>query len=281
MSKLILEPTSALVMQWIKNALRDEIVQKFIQHLDLSPGEELFSRCNAVCDWYSEVIVNRKYFISEYIKNEIEKSADEILVINLAAGKSPLALQVLEKHSPKIDVVLEIDISGMGLKQEIYDKHFPEYSHQIKCITADITSQRILSSLNNLLHEYYSDHKCIVVLEGISYYLSKQNIANIVSSLKTKNGNNIFLFEYLLPNEKVSKEKGNIAYNIFNVVKDYTGINDITTFTLESAGEIFKKFEGELKSVTNLHEIEKQRTGENRYFNTSEESWIEFCVWEL
>ena len=281
MSKLKLEPTSALVMQWIKNALRDDIVQKFIQYLDLSSGEELYNKCNSICDWYSEVIVNRKYFISEYIKKEIENSDEEVVVINLAAGKSPLALQVLEKHSGKIDMVLEIDVAGMGAKKELYDKHFSEFSQKIKCITADITSQILLSSLNSLLHEYYKNHKCIIVLEGVSYYLSKSNIENIVSSLKSKNKNNLFVFEYLVPAEHISEGKKHIAQNVFEVIQQFAGLKNITSFTFENVTEIFSNAEAELKSASSLFEIEKLRLGRNEFFKTKEESWIEFCVWEL
>lgn len=281
MDKLKLEPTSALVMQWIKNAFKDDIVQKFIEHLDLSSGEELYNKCNSICDWYAEVIVNRKYFVSEYIKNEIENSEEEIVIINLAAGKSPLALQVLEKHSGKIDIVLEIDISGMGGKQELYDKYFPEFSRKIKCITADITSQRILSSLNNLLHEYYKNHKCIIVLEGISYYLTKNNIETIVSSLKSQNRNNVFVFEYLIPAELVREEKRHIAHNVFDAIKQFAGLKEITTFRFENVSEIFNKFEAELKTISNLFEIEKLRLGKNEFFKTKEDGWIEFCVWKL
>lgn len=281
MDKLKLEPTSALAMQWIKNALPDEIVQKFIDYLDLSSGEELFQLCNTVCDWYSEVIVNRKYFISEYIKTELSKSENENLLINLGAGKSPLALQILEQHSEKIDHVLEIDITGMEIKKELYDKHFPQYSKKIKCISADITSSIMLSSINKLLHEYYNDHQCIIVLEGISYYLSYEDIKNIVKSLRSKNRNNLIIFEYLLPSENVTKERRHIPENVFNTIKNYAGLKNITIFEAGKLNLLFSEFEGQILHSSNLHEIEKLRLGVNKYFKSADDGWIEFAVWNL
>lgn len=281
MDKLKLEPTSALAMHWMKNALQDIIVQKFIQHLDLSSGLELFNKCNSICDWYSEVIVNRKFFIAENVKKEIEESEGNNLIINLAAGKSPLALQLLEKYFDKIDMVLEIDISGMEIKKELYDKNFSEYSKKIKCINADITSPFILRSLNNLLHEYYKDHICIIVLEGISYYLTKSEIENIISSLISPDKNNFLFFEYLVPLSSIKKERQYIPQNIFDIIKDFTGLEYITSFNHENVEALFNKFEAELKINSNLYEVEKMRLGENNFFKSRDEGWIEFSVWKL
>ena len=66
MDKIKLEPAAALNMLWGKRAFEGEILDKFISHLDLSSGNELYEKCNSICEWYDEVILNRKYFIENY-----------------------------------------------------------------------------------------------------------------------------------------------------------------------------------------------------------------------
>ena len=281
MDKLKLEPTAALVMQWGKTAFANKTLQKFIHHLDLSSGKELYEKCSLVCDWYEEVILNRKYFISNFIHSEISKSKEEHLVINLAAGKSPLALEILEKNFDNVDLVLEVDVAGMDEKKELYDKLFPQYSEKIKCVTADITSQSILKLLNNLLHEYYNDHNCIIVLEGITYYLNMNDIENIVASFKSPQKNNLLIFEYMVPNEMVSEKRKEIPQKVFDIIKSYSGLNEISTYSFEKVSEMFGKNGAKLRVVNCLKEIEKARKGDNKYFHNTDDGWIECAVWQL
>ena len=62
MDRLRLEPTAALVMQWSLKLYKEEPVLRFINQLDLSSGKNLYDKCHSVCDWYDEVILNRKSF---------------------------------------------------------------------------------------------------------------------------------------------------------------------------------------------------------------------------
>ena len=281
MDKLTLEPTAALVMQWGKAAYKNETLSEFIQHLDLSSGNELFDQINSICDWYDEVILNRKYFITKYINDEIAKSKEDVLLLNLGAGKSPLSLEVLQNNFDKVDKILEVDIAGMDDKKELYDKFFPKFSDKIKCITADITSPAILTLLNGILHEYYNDLSCIIVLEGISYYLDKRELENIVTSFKSNKKNNYMVMEYLVPPEKISEINKDIPKKVFNTIQKYSGLNFISEYSIDNLKEIFNKYDGELKLLNNLREIEKLRKGDNKYFVNEDDGWIECSVWKI
>ncbi|MGD8780514.1 MAG: class I SAM-dependent methyltransferase [Ignavibacteria bacterium] len=280
-TKIKLEPTAALVMKWGRNAFKNKTPQKFIEHLDLSSGSELYDKCNEICEWYEEVIINRKYFINDFIKSEISKNDKEYLIINLAAGKSPLALEVLEENHKRIDKVLEIDVAGMDEKKELYDKFFPEYSEKIKCITADITSSSILSLLNSLLHEYYNNHNCIIVLEGVTYYLNKRDFERIISSFRSPYKNNLIVVEYMVPEDSLCEQRKNIPVEIFEIIKNYSELDEIVTYSIDDLSAIFESNDAELKIMNNMIQIEKYRKGKNKYFRNTDEGWIECAVWRI
>ena len=125
MNKLKLEPTAALVMVWALPPYETGPVGDFVRQLDLSSGEELFYRCQAACNWYGEVIRNRKHFILNQIVEHL-KADGLIQIVLLAAGKSPLGLELLLQCSSKISAIFEVYITGMVEKEALYQRIAPE-----------------------------------------------------------------------------------------------------------------------------------------------------------
>ena len=281
MNKLKLEPAAALNMIWGRSAFKGDVLDKFISQLDLSSGKELYEECRTICDWYEEVVINRKFFIESYISQKLRTSEEEHLIIILAAGKSPLSLSFLNSHLQKINKILEIDLSGMDEKKELYDRLFPEYSDKIKCITADISSKSMLMLLNSCLNEYYNNIPCIVILEGVACFLRKEDINNIIASFRSEKKNNQLIVEYLLPAEEIAVEKRNIPTSIYSVIQESIGLDEINFYTNEIITELVTSNNGNLVELKNLNSLEKDRLGENKYFTKSNDSWIECSVWEL
>ncbi len=281
MNKIKLEPLAALSIRMGEKAFSSDVVRSFIQHLDLSPGDPLCDTCNSICDWYREAVINGKYYFLRYLRNLLEKSDERHLIIILAAGKSPLSLELLNNNYNSIDRILEIDVSGVDEKKELYDRFYPQYSNKIKCITADISSKCILSLLKNLLEEYYNDLPCIIVLEGASYYLSVGDLENIVASFSSCNNRNKMLVEYLLSDEYISDDRKEIPKKIFSSITDISGIPGITRYGIKDLKELFEKTGGELIEVTNLQALEKERLGTNKYFSSPEDGWLEYSVWQI
>jgi O-methyltransferase involved in polyketide biosynthesis len=281
MEKLKLEPTSALMMQWGRKAFHGEVIESFIEHLDLSSGKELYEQCNSVCDWYDEVVVNRKYFINHFIDRKLKSSDEEHLIILLAAGESPHSLQFLIDNPEKVNKIIEIDNIGMDEKKELYDLYYPQHSYKIKCITADITSNSILSVLNSLVHEYYREIPCIIVLEGVSFYLSLEEQEKIISSFVSQKKNNTFIIEYLVPIDNVCEERKYIPEAVFEIIREKSGLEKISTNTFEDISAIFSKYGGTFLKKCTLMEIEKDRLGKNIYFNKPDDGWIECSVWQI
>jgi hypothetical protein len=148
MDKLKLEPTAALVMQWASKLYYEEPVLRFVNQLDLSSGKTLLDKCNSVCNWYDEVILNRKSFIKHLIEQELSAAEQEYQLVFLAAGKSPLPIEILLRNSSEVYRIFEVDVSGIDEKKRLYLELFPQLLDKLQCVTADIASSDVLGVLD-------------------------------------------------------------------------------------------------------------------------------------
>ena len=281
MKQIKLEPTASLMMQWGKDAYSSEIISNFINHLDLTAGNNLLEECNSICSWYSQVVLSGKKFVGDYLNNLLANSADEHLIIILGAGKSPLSLEILKNHSDKVNKIIEIDLEGMDEKIQLYYKFFPSYSEKIKCITADVTSESILAVLRTMVHEFYNDSPCIILLEGISYFLSKREMEKIISSFASAGNKNILLLEYLKPLRDVNPETRHIPEMIFESIKAHSGIKQISSFPSSFISKTIMKKGGKLEMNKNLTDLEKNKHGQNKHFDQLDKGWLEYEVWKI
>ena len=281
MKQIKLEPTASLMMQWGKDAFSSEIRSNFINHLDLTAGNNLLEECNSICSWYNQVVLCGKRFVGEYLNNLLTNSTDEHLILILGAGKSPLSLEILKNHESKVNKIIEIDLEGMDEKIELYHKYFPSFSEKIKCITADVTSESILAVLRTMVHEFYNDSPCIILLEGISYFLSKREMEKILASFASTGNKNILLLEYLKPLRSVHPETRHIPEMIFESIKAHSGIKQISSFPASFISKTIMKKGGKLEMNKNLTDLEKNKHGQNKHFDQCDKGWIEYEVWKI
>jgi hypothetical protein len=276
MDKLKLEPTAALVMQWSLELYNEETVLRFINHLDLSSGKILFEKCDAVCAWYKEIILNRKSFIKKLIEQELDATKQEHQIVLLAAGKSPLSLEILLNNSSRVSCIYEIEVSGMEEKKKAYRELFPEFQNKLEFIDADIVSPDITSLLERAETGYRHDLPTIVVLEGISYYLRKQELQDIISQFLPQKQNTIII-EYLVPYRFVNPARRCIPKEIFSIIRDDCGLNAITAYTKDELRSLFLARGGDIAAVYTMADMELARTGVNTFFKKPGYGWIE-CV---
>lgn len=281
MKKLNLELWNDLAVYWGRKAFTNEMIQEYLEHCDFSKGNSLREQCASLCNWYEEVFVNSNFYISSFVNSYIKNSEKNVLVIILAAGKSPLALDVILNNYDKIDRAIEIDLFGMDDKQEVYYKLFPDHSSKLKCITADIRSEILLSLLQKLINEYYHNYSCLVILENASFYLPSEELQKLISVFKSKDKKNVFVFEYLTSSEKMPESKKSISEKILHEINNTIGIPEHTIYNVETLQKLFSSSEGSMIDKKNLHEIEKMRSGKNRYFQTPDDGWVECSAWKL
>ncbi|GJQ61270.1 MAG: hypothetical protein SCALA702_03230 [Melioribacteraceae bacterium] len=281
MEKLKLSPVEALVFRWSSKSLSNTLLRNFMSHLDLSNGNELYDRCSDICIWYEEVILNGKHFFNSYLDKFLKNSDKEHLVVILTAGKSTLPLELCLNHLEKINHILEIDRFGMETKKELYDKYYPQFTEKIKCINADISSDGILDAISDLLKEYYQDLPLIVVMESAVFFLSKEDLQKITQSFRSTNLQNTVMVEYLIPPVDVASESREINNTIFDCINEYSEFPDINPYTKSEIEDLFSLNGGVRISNCDMKTMEKNRLGENIYFNNPAEGWLECGVWKI
>ncbi len=276
MDKLRLEPTAALVMQWTLRLYTEKAILRFLNRLDLSSGKTLYDKCHSVCNWYDEIILNRKSFIKHLIEQKLCTAEQEYQLVFLASGKSPLPIEILLRYSSKVYRIFEVDVSGMEEKKKLYLELFPESLEKLKCVNGDITSPNILDILGRTEMGYRPELPAIIIMEGISYYLQKQELKNIIASFQwQKEG--IFIIEYLVPYQLVGQARRSIPKEIFRIMQEDCGLDGIAFYTKEELRGFFREKGGDLIASYTMVDMELARTGINTYFVKPSDGWIE-CV---
>jgi hypothetical protein len=276
MDKLRLEPTAALVMQWALRLYNEEAILRFLSQLDLSSGKTLYDKCHSVCDWYDEIILNRKSFIKHLIEQKLCASEQEYQLVFLASGKSPLPIELLLRYSSKVYRIFEVDVSGMEEKKRLYLELFPEFLKKLECVNADISSSHILGMLDGSEIGYRPDLPAIIIMEGISYYLQKQELKNIIATFPREK-TAFFIIEYLVPYRYVDQARRSVPKEIFRIIQEDCGLDSITSYTKKELRVFFQENGGDLIASYSMMDMELARTGDNAYFGKPSDGWIE-CV---
>jgi len=264
--------TAALVMLWASGYYRENpLIAEYLRRLDLSAGKEMFERYNRVCPWYSEAIVNRKHFISTTVRTLAGRIPGRTTIVNLGAGFSPLALELIDILSPRCRFI-EVDKTAMDHKYAIYAGLVPDRCGDISCLAADIADT---SSLLKILEAEFEGH-LIVVMEGLSYYVAREDMSRVFSTLSGLSAEQSIVFEHLKPCRSISDERRFIPYTIFSDVRDYTGLDRMTTYT----GEEFRAMlaPGFACRYYDMDEMEKKRTGAYTRFTTPSSGWLSCAV---
>jgi len=274
---LKLHPTASLVTLWSLPlyAGAGAQVREFLKMLDLSSGEGLLRRCNDICDWYGEVILNRKHFIKRTAKGLIAGREGPVQIVILASGKSPLALELLVEEGSRISGVFEVDLAGMEEKARLYSRLLPPGAGMLRCLEADVAG----SDLAERLAEggFNPDAPAIFVMEGISYYLSEEDLGGIVSGFRS-GGRNRLILEYLVPCPEVRWERREIPRRIFSLIREEAGAGRITCYTRGELSALFEELGGRVVSTSSMAEMERLRLGINGRFLKAEDGWIEGLV---
>jgi O-methyltransferase involved in polyketide biosynthesis len=162
-------------------------------------------------------------------------------------------------------------------KKRLYHKVCPELTDKLKCVTADITSPDILSVLDMPVNGYHHDIHSIIVMEGISYYLQKKDLQNIITRFRT-DSENFLIIEYLIPYRYVNRARRQIPEDIFKVIQDNCGLSAVTSYTKNELRTLFLKNRGDLIASYSMADMELNRTGANVYFEKPSDGWIECAI---
>jgi len=249
---------------------------KYLEFLNLDSVRELYLKCNQVWPFYSEVIKNRKKCVWDL--TQLGLNDENVLqVIILGAGMDPLSLDIISKNqSVKI---FEIDFS-MDEKKAVIEKMDSTLLDSLVMISVDLKKpDELLKSL--VKSGWNPKYSTLVVLEGISYYLSEKIMNSILRLFKTENKKNRVIFEYLVSQDLVSKKGAANAKKIFDLISEDTGLVEITRYNQIKIKKIIETLNGSLLKILTMKEMEWERTGKNIFFRRSKSGWIEICYFAL
>ncbi|RQD80677.1 MAG: hypothetical protein D5R96_08410 [Methanocalculus sp. MSAO_Arc2] len=270
--------TAALVMLWARSYYEEvPLIRRYMEQLDLKVGIPLLERYNLVCPWYSEVIVNRKHFIKNAVLSLVGKSNRKTVIANLGAGFSPLAIELLDRLSPDL-LFMELDLENTRVKEQLYREIAPERSVSITCTTVDITDTRSLITTLKKGCGTSGTTRLIVVMEGLTYYIGRQQMKQVAAALTGSFLDLAIVFEHLKPCSSISSKRRHIPYDIFSHVRDYTGCREMTTYTRDQIEELFGP--GFPVEYTDMDQMEQRRNGTQTYFPTPEDGWLSVAVLE-
>ncbi|MBP1929176.1 O-methyltransferase involved in polyketide biosynthesis [Methanolinea mesophila] len=278
---LELEPTAALVMDWAKDLYRTGIASSFVARLDLSAGQRMRQECDAVCPWYPEVMMNRKWFIRHIASTIINSRGFPCQILILASGKSPLALELLERCPGVIVSVIETDIAGMEEKARIYREVAPTAAQRIRCVEADLYDPGGTRDAVADTGAFYPDRPTIIVFEGISYYLPPEISSGVLSRFTSKSGQNTVILDSLLPCRLVREDRRYISRGIWSIIHRDCNVKKTVTYCPDEMVRMLISAGGGQVRHHAMNEMEWLRTGENRYFPTDGDGWIRISTARL
>jgi len=261
-----LDATAALVMVWASPLYDGGRTRDFFDALNLSKGENLLRRCDEVCPWYGEVILNRKHQISRLVGRELARSPEPCRIVIPAAGMSPLALEVLEEYPDCVTDVVEIDISGMEEKHALYEQVAPDLAGRIACVRADISAPS--------LARYGGREPVILVVEGVSYYIGREDLGGMISSFCSGNGKNVVVIEYLAPCQMVAPRRRSIPRSVFGSIREACGLAPFSVYTPGQMASVIRDAGGRVDTHYSMAAMERARCGENHFFRSDEDGWI-------
>lgn len=278
---LELEPTAALVIDWAKDMYDAGSAAAFIAHLDLSAGHRIRQECDSVCPWYPEVMMNRKWFIRHTASVFIAAQDGPCQVLVLASGKSPLSLELLEAAPDRIAAVIETDIAGMEEKKQIYEAVAPEDAKRIRCVCADLYDPAATRNAVDEAGTFDPDRPTVIVFEGISYYLPPAVSSGVLSPFTSTRRQNAVILDSLLPCRLVREDRRYISRGIWDILHRDCNVQKTITYSPEEMEAMLSSAGCDHVRHHAMDEMEKIRTGKNRFFLSDSDGWIRISTARL
>ncbi len=264
-----LSATSALVLLWAEqDCYKSDAAREYLSSLDLHPGEVLFDECNNICDYYNEVIINRKFGVMKLIRNSIDEHPDINQVIIAGAGLDALGIELQQTF--RNSKIFELDNSNTDTKRELISELDKEILQNISLVNVDLQNTKEVYA--NLVGSGWDPTlSTILVLEGISYYLPAETIKNLIETLNPYRT----IFEFLKSGEDIDPKITEIADKVFGLISYSCGSGEIVRYSKDI---IESEFNTNVLSSLNMQQLELVRTGKNKYFPNAASGWIEVCL---
>ena len=249
--------------------------KEYLSKIDFSGVKKALKEFLKICSYYPEVILNRKYAIQKILFSFLKEKPNAQIII-LGAGLDPCSLLVQDK-SPNTKIFEVEKIHALQKRKIIHSiKNTPNLHICEADISAPIQVQQSLKAAN-----YKHDLPTIIIAEGISYYVEKENFWNTIQGINPKDTSKKLILEYLVPSEKIAEEVRHMPKQVFEkICKDYNMSNYFTYDHIE-LNKVSTDLGIRLDEILNMKDIEKKRTGQNKFFPKENSSWIYISTWTI
>ena len=266
---LELSSTSALVLLWAQQeCYQSEKAKDYLNSLDLKAGNALYEQCEKICPFYDEVIKNRKFGVFDLIRKCFTEEVDIQQIIIAGAGLDALGIEVMNYY-PQIKV-FELDIKDMDVKASLFSKFRVTSKSSISFIDVNLLNTlEVHSKLSN--YGWNPVEPTLLILEGLSYYLPVKSIQKLIEVINP----NRTVFEFLKRNKEIIAERARIAEEVFGLISTQCDCSYIVRYNY---AEVENLFELPILAKYSMKQLEKRRTGTNRFFPTEKSGWIEVCL---
>jgi hypothetical protein len=264
-----LSETSALVMLWDnKSSHKSSYTLNYLSKLDLTGGARLYEKCNAIWPDYDQVIKNRKFGVYHLVKKFCDQINKGQIVI-AASGFDALGIQIASEY--RNFKIFEIDRENMEVKADLA-KNPSNNLNNISFINADLAKPDLV--IKELKSQGWDQEiPTLLVLEGISYYLSPENIRNLISFIKPKR----VVFEFLKLDDEIEDKSLEIAKKVFGLIIDLCNLTRIFKYNISRIEELTDM---KVTEIYDMKRLEMMRINSNQFFLKNNSGWIEIVVLE-
>lgn len=267
---MIISDTSALVLNWTsKDIWKSKNTREYLAGLDLSAADRLLQMFDSQENFmHTQSVSNRKFFVRKCAVEFLEQCRIGHVtgqVIILAAGIAPLSVEIASLHHDSI--VFDVDKYLMNDKKRYLDN----VCTNINFIECDVSNIELLEE--KLVEKGWNKKQPgLVIMEGIIYYLSENDLRNVLSFFA---GNNFSLAcDFALKPECVNKKNRIYGVEVFRKIQESIGLEFVNFYEPGYYMSLVKECGFENPVRFTMGDIQTERTGETTPFDYDEPGWI-------
>jgi len=266
---MIISDTSALVLNWTDPAIwKSQNAINYFNRLDLSAADNLLKLFDDKENYmHTQAVSNRKFFVRKCAVDFLEQNKDGQVII-LAAGIAPLSVEISSLYPES--TVFDVDKYLMKDKEKFLNGLCPN----IRFIECDITNIELLHE-SLVDYEWNNAHPTMLIMEGIIYYLPKDDLINILKFFVHSNLS--FACDFGILPELIDEDNRIFGTEVFRKIKDSVGLDFVNFYDPNEFLKLLGSLGYKLPIRHTMNEIQTERTGSPEPFTSENPEWIT-CV---
>ena len=248
-----------------------EVTKQFLDSLDLSEGQLFCDELLEIWPHYGFILEYRKQALHSILKNLLENKEDQ-QVVTLASGWDPLSL-LFSSQFQKTSF-FDIDQSPLELKQKYFQSLGLENVHFLK---ADLTKhETVLKALTK--KGFDTKRPTIFIAEGISYYVTHQDLSRLIKNLKKDHVHQHLILEYFCQKHEVNSFWAEVIENITTLFLEKFSLPSVSLYGQDDLEKLCFHFKAQLLETQTLHHIEKAQQNKNTHFQSHKEGHVRISL---